>query len=1052
VTPEQRAVLEALRLNWARKPQEVWKDTASHVAGLHPQAVRGIDAGLADALDDEDANPLGLVIQGQRGSGKTHLLGQVRERVQSFGGYFFLIGPLNGNSFWESVSLALAKDLLRELPGRRPQLPLFLARLADQLDVESPLRDAVVGAAPLERDHLKRFIDAFRGRHRVLGRETQDTLRALILLGSHDYEDQDVAEAYLLGLDEGKPDERAIRGMHPAAKAAGQIVQEMTSLLALTGPSVIAIDQIDTISAESSGTRTDDLRDDRAVGPMFDQVADGLLQLRDVTTRTLVIVSCLPNTWILLKEKAVATVTDRFREPFTLRRIDSPQTGVQIVGRHFMDRLQAKRLTSPYPTWPLRPEAFESAPSYTPRQLLQLADRHVQRILSSGIVEEVLSLEDDGDGGAKKTPVEVPPAGGLGELDARFAALLACSDATPAIAADNEDDLIPRLLSAGLSAWIMERGDDGDAFEQETFRGAKPALHGKLRQTLDETTGEEIHWAFRAVTSGHAIAALTRVRAACTSASIEHSGGKRRLFLLRNADWSKGKQTREVLGAFEAAGGRTLNLIDDDLRTFAALEMLLAEDNPRLSGWLVARRPASNTMLLRTALADLLAPTSPGPGPGPTSRDPGTNVDASQSDASPGGVGTRPRIAVDLTGERGAAAEIDLEILRRHTAIFAGSGSGKTVLIRRLVEECALHGASSIILDPNNDLARFGDSWPGPPAGWRAGDVERARDYLDNTDVVIWTPRHTGGRPLTFRPLPEFSAVADDRHEFDMAIDAATTTLAARAGVTGATGKAPVARAVLRQALETFARGRRSSDLHAFIRELADSPGSDGSLDPDGKLARNLAQALEAAAVNDPLFGGAGEPADPGMLLTPDQGKRARVSVINFVGLPNDAQRQGFVNQLQLALFAWAKKNPAGDRPLGGLFVMDEAQTFAPSGAETPCTKSTIALAQQLRKYGLGMIFGTQAPRGIHSHLVGNATTQFYGLLSAPAQIDAAREVARAKGGDVPDIARLKTGQFYLSSEGIQPRKIQTPMCLSHHPRSPLSEEEVLKRARASRR
>jgi len=98
------------------------------------------------------------------------------------------------------------------------------------------------------------------------------------------------------------------------------------------------------------------------------------------------------------------------------------------------------------------------------------------------------------------------------------------------------------------------------------------------------------------------------------------------------------------------------------------------------------------------------------------------------------------------------------------------------------------------------------------------------------------------------------------------------------------------------------------------------------------------------------------------------------------------------------------------------------------------------------------MIFGTQAPKGIDSHLVGNATTQFYGLLSAPAQIDAAREVARAKGGDVPDIARLKTGQFYLSSEGIQPRKIQTPMCLSHHPRSPLSEEEVLIRSRASRR
>jgi hypothetical protein len=40
---------------------------------------------------------------------------------------------------------------------------------------------------------------------------------------------------------------------------------------------------------------------------------------------------------------------------------------------------------------------------------------------------------------------------------------------------------------------------------------------------------------------------------------------------------------------------------------------------------------------------------------------------------------------------------------------------------------------------------------------------------------------------------------------------------------------------------------------------------------------------------------------------------------------------------VQLALFAWIKRNPAGDRRLDGLFVMDEAQTLAPSGAMTAC-------------------------------------------------------------------------------------------------------------------
>ena len=120
--------------------------------------------------------------------------------------------------------------------------------------------------------------------------------------------------------------------------------------------------------------------------------------------------------------------------------------------------------------------------------------------------------------------------------------------------------------------------------------------------------------------------------------------------------------------------------------------------------------------------------------------------------------------------------------------------------------------------------------------------------------------------------------------------------------------------------------------------------------------------------------------------------------MISLVGLPNDEQRQHFVNQLQMALFAWVKKHPAGDRPLGGLFVMDEAQTFAPSGGRTATTESTLALASQARKYGLGLVFATQAPKGLHNRIPGNATTQFFGLLNAPAQIAAAQEMAAQKG------------------------------------------------------
>ncbi|MFG1952719.1 ATP-binding protein [Micromonospora sp. NPDC048830] len=172
------------------------------------------------------------------------------------------------------------------------------------------------------------------------------------------------------------------------------------------------------------------------------------------------------------------------------------------------------------------------------------------------------------------------------------------------------------------------------------------------------------------------------------------------------------------------------------------------------------------------------------------------------------------------------------------------------------------------------------------------------------------------------------------------------------------------------------------------------------------------------------------------------------MSVVSFVGLTSDQERQSFVNQLQMAVFAWIKRHPAGDRPLGGLFVMDEAQTLTPSTGNTACTASSIALAAQARKYGLGLVFATQAPKGLHNQISGNATTQFFGLLNAPAQIDAARQLAEAKGGRLPDIGLLRSGQFYAAGEGFSFVKVDTPMCLTHHPRAPLTPEEVVDRAR----
>jgi hypothetical protein len=58
--------------------------------------------------------------------------------------------------------------------------------------------------------------------------------------------------------------------------------------------------------------------------------------------------------------------------------------------------------------------------------------------------------------------------------------------------------------------------------------------------------------------------------------------------------------------------------------------------------------------------------------------------------------------------------------------------------------------------------------------------------------------------------------------------------------------------------------------------------------------------------------------------------------------------------------------------------------------------------------------------------------------------------MARAKGGLISDISRLRAGNFYLATEGKSFHRVSVPWCLTHHPASPPSAEEVLALAQST--
>ncbi|MEW2016348.1 DUF87 domain-containing protein [Rhodococcus sp. NPDC076796] len=1038
---DQRRALESIRLDWATTPDDIWESQSDvHVGGLHEHAYREVMAAFGDTELTRTKSPLGVVIPGPAGAGKTHLLGEIRASVQEQRGYFFLVDMLSGERFWSTILNTVLEDFSRPVvQTQRSQLQEMLWRLSEQAAIPEGERAPIVGQAPLDKEQLDTFVAAVFKVHAKYRRRAQNTLRALVLAAA---EDQDVNDLGYIFLQPHETDSSVLESLKPwgiqrVTMTDQDVVESISQLLALTGPSVMAVDQIDTVIGSSTKSTGQDAAssEDQAL----EGFAHGLMSMRQNLHRTVTVVACLPAAWTQIETRATATVRDRFREATPLQRIPNPEFARTMVEHRFQTCFRKVGYDAPSATWPVAGAAFGEAKNYTPRSLLQNIDKHIRHCLNTDTVTEMLTLAfvnkapNDGE-------VSNPDPGpdltdrALVELDEEFKALKDAADIADVLDDKKQDSAFPPLLLSGFRVLVQQSTRSDQTWSPDAVPSNKPSVHGRISRT-DDADQETHQWYFRVVTTASPTSATSKIQKASDYANLDQRLPSRTVVLLRNDRWPSGPKTAQTVSGFHDAGGQTRPFTDSDIKILVALRELLAGENVDLGRWISSRKPASAVSFF----SDLI-----------------TTVES--KDDSIGSNGSKPTVPVEepqlegriVVGQTssGASIELPLSALRKHTAIFAGSGSGKTVLIRRIVEECALQGVSSIIIDSNNDLARLSQPWPSGSTVHDSEDIDKRRMFFESADVKVWTPNRSSGRPLMFHPLPDFAAIRDDNELFKSAVESAYAALSPRSA-TGTSNRAVHGRAVLKDALRWFGRGS-SGSLNDFIELLSDLPDDVSALDDAGTLARGLAQNLKAQIAIDPMFGESGTPADPGELLTPAPGFKARVSIINLAGLQSDVQREGFVNQLEMALFSWLRKNPS-EKPLGGLLVIDEAQNFVPAGKQKISSESTIALISQARKYGLGMVFATQAPKGLDNKIPGNASTQFFGKLTAPAQTQAAEEVAKSRQSSMDGIGRLPAGTFFASVEGVDGgrfKKIKTPMCLTHHAASAPTEDDVIEMAR----
>jgi hypothetical protein len=1060
---------EAIRIanfDWTTRLASVWDDPAWDVPNLHEEVRRRfVDKLEAITAAEGFASPLGWVINGSGGTGKTHLLGAFRREAARRNAAFVLVDMTDVRDFWATVLQGYIGSLQVRYEGDLFQHQFILRNLIEQqfqAKVTKPAAEILAILARQKSTDLARDIQKPLGAlykvHPAEVMKYHNTIRALVCWNSDDFSIASTGQAWLLGQEIDADDCRML-GFDVPREAPRRIVEALSWIMSLSGPTVLAFDQLDPIVTQLAFQRASEASNEERFGAeaIISGIGGGLGALYDVTKRTLVVVSCVESTWHTLEETVLKTFLDRFvLPPDTLGAVQHRAVAEAVVRNRLAEAFRTADFDPPYATWPFRPEAFDELALSTPREVLKKCEAWRERWIRRKVIDETSSfmLPDD----------KAKPAADLARLDEQFEAHRAEANSAAIVEVGHEDEQLAPLLQAALHCLLHEHDlpDDVDAQVDEHFTGGSKTqpLHARLRLVFVSEKNREEHFCLRALQVTHARAFQSRLGAAMTESGIDHALTFRHLGIVRTLPAPGGAVTQKTTERFTAAGGRFLVPSDDELRTLHAVFRMKHAGDPDLRAWLKLRKPLSKLAIMRQTVPSRLLfgdepavpqnPATPSASAASVLKTKPVRLDSAARQAAVIPLGNRMTEAVGH-----APLTMPVTMLEKHTLVVAGAGSGKTVLLKRLIEEAALVGVPSIVIDGANDLAALDEPWPKPPETWGPKDPAKAARFGEVADVVVWTPGKESGNPVCFEPLPDLAAVADDDEEFAAAVEMARDALVPIVAA-GTSTAAKNAQGILSKSLSFFGK-HGGGTLGSYIDLLANLP-EDARLGlvTEEKLARQMSDALRVAVETNPLLRSQGAPLDPALLFGDDLPMgRTRVSVISLIGLRGEQSARHFLNQLAMTLFAWIKKHPdPHPRPLRGLLVIDEARDYVPSLKSSACKESLARLVAQARKYHLGIIFATQNPKDIETRIVANCSTQYFGKVNSPAALAAARDQIKQKGGTGDELARMPRGQFYVHNADLglsAPEHVTIPMCLSCHRSSPLDETEIMKKAARSR-
>jgi hypothetical protein len=1042
----------------------VFESDPFDVEKIHHEARTSFEHMIERAIDPEQHGGRGrmLLVLGESGSGKTHLLRGFRRHVQEYGRGFVAYAQMNtaADNYARYLLHHVVASLSKPYTGPSGQ-QTGLRELASGLSriVDEPLRSQILRLSEGEWDErypnlqvcVNDLVDELV-RNRELAKLNTDLLRVL-LYALYPHEGTTArAYRYLLCEDMNAHDRQWIGDVVPRIHSEHpiQMICDLARLAFVTRNAalVLMIDQ-----AELTGYDT------ASSSSVFKRAIDTLSSIVSEVPSAVAVIACLSDLYDKVRMDFTKAMLDRLEKDPPLERLQLNRSYPEIeaiVGRRlaWLYAQAGVAYRPDEPVYPIPPAALRNQVNRRTRDVLQWCQQFQLRCAAARKI-----VEHDPSGPDLRS--EVVPGGQSVDADLNQIAA-AWNDACYATGIEVPDsaDAILVTVTAAARACADELGLS-IVIQASKGRTQHLQLNGPVERA--ELAIAVVNQRPQGGAFGTQLESLRRAARGATPVAV------------RTIEFPRGKASDEAVSNLLKVGGRRSYIDPATLRTLAVFRSFQpAFPAERLAAWRKRDRPISSLAPMIELFdlerlcaappnhaagdpqADKAARAATPPGGTPVAapigatargmsspdRDPAETEaigeradDGSSANGKRTGAGKRGLVkpARDgdpgLNGHGGAMSSrlhvgtaatfgaeertIEVSSLLRHTGILGSSGSGKTTLALNLIEQVLERDVAVVLVDRKGDLAGYAK-----PEWWRGtADPERARRLAERMDVRLFTPGTRGGRPLALSVVPDLQQIPE--HERDRMLQYASNALAAMMSFgSGATDSA--CRAILTQAIAVLAERKQVCGLPELLDllESRDDQLLARAGRYDDKLFKRLVQDLETVRLTDAeLFDGAAEALTAETLIGRGPDGKVPLAIVSTRFLGEVERIQSWVAHLIACLNRYAARSPSAE--LRAVFMIDEADVFMPAGASKPPSKEPLQdLLKRARAAGLGIVLASQSPADFDYRSREQINTWFLGRIADQRSIDKMKPLFEHKPAVGGKLGTQDAGRFVMLQDG----------------------------------